>query len=152
MFLRIIAVLFASVALVHAQTPSNKAWSILRDGAADKSSEKRAKAMNALGLLTHNTKARQMAENGLLDKELEVRAAAASALGQQGSAISIPKLKEAVKDAQTEVVFCRDKRIVSSQGSRCLPGLLRRPDGRKEEWRRVGVVTNEDAEGPEGTV
>ena len=105
MFLRIIVVLFASVALVQAQTPSEKAWNILRGGAADKSSEKRAKAMNALGLLTHNTKARQMAENGLLDKEPEVRAAAASALGQQGSTISIPKLKEAVKDAQTEVVF-----------------------------------------------
>jgi HEAT repeat protein len=105
MFLRIIAVLFASVALVQAQTPSEKAWSILRDGAANKSSEKRAKALNALALLTQNKLAREMAENGLLDKESEVRAAAASALGQQGSAISIPKLKVALKDSQTEVVF-----------------------------------------------
>jgi HEAT repeat protein len=105
MFLRVIVVLFASVALLQAQTPSEKAWSILRDGAADKSSEKRAKAMNALGLLTDNKKAREMAEIGLLDEKPEVRAAAASALGQQGSAVSIPKLKNALKDSQTEVVF-----------------------------------------------
>jgi HEAT repeat protein len=105
MFLRIIVVLFASFALVQAQTPNEKAWSILRDGAANKSSDKRVKAMNALALLTQNKLAREMAENGLLDKESEVRAAAASALGQQGSAISIPKLKGALKDSQTEVIF-----------------------------------------------
>ena len=105
MFFRIIVVLFASVALVQAKTPSEKAWSILQDGTADKSFEKRAKVMNALALLPDNEKARQMAEIGLLDEEPEVRAAAASALGQQGSASPIPKLKEALKDTQTEVVF-----------------------------------------------
>ena len=105
MYLRSIVVLFASVALLQAQTPSEKAWGILRDGAADKSTEKRTRAMNALGLLTDNEKGRQMAEIGLLDEKPEVRAAAALALGQQGSALSIPKLKEALKDTQTEVVF-----------------------------------------------
>jgi HEAT repeat protein len=82
MFIRIIVVLFARVVLLQAQTPSEKAWNILRAGAADKSSQNRAKAMSALGLLTQNKNARQMAENGLLDKESEVRAAAASSLGQ----------------------------------------------------------------------
>jgi HEAT repeat protein len=61
--------------------------------------------MNALGLLPQNPKARQMAENALLDKDSEVRAAAANSLGQQGSTVSIPKLKEAAKDKETEVVF-----------------------------------------------
>jgi HEAT repeat protein len=105
MFLRIIAVLFASVALLQAQAPAEKAWTILQNGAADKSSEKRAKVMNALALLPQNPKARQMAENALLDKDSEVRAAAANSLGQQGSTVSIPKLKEAGKDKETEVVF-----------------------------------------------
>ena len=105
MFFRIIMVFFASVALVQAQTPSEKAWKILQEGAADTSSEKRTKVMNALALLTGNEKARQMAETGLTDEKAEVRAEAALALGQQGSAKSIPKLKKALKDTQAEVVF-----------------------------------------------
>jgi HEAT repeat protein len=105
MFLRIIAFLLASVVLLQAQTPTDKAWGILQTGAADKNPENRAKVMTAIALLAQNQKAQQMAESGLLDKEPQVRTAAATALGQQGAASSIPKLKNAVKDSQPEVVF-----------------------------------------------
>ena len=87
-----------SVVRVQAQTPNEKAWRIVQDGAADKSSEKRTQVMNALALLTNDAKARQMAELGLANEKAEDRAAAALTLGQQGSAKSIPKLKNALKE------------------------------------------------------
>jgi len=46
-----------------------------------------------------------MAENALQDEKPEVRASGATALGQMGANASVGKLKEAIKDKETEVVF-----------------------------------------------
>ena len=72
------------VVLVRAQAPTDKAWNILKQGAADKSFDRRARTFRALALLTGNQTAQQMAENALADERPEVRSAAASALGQMG--------------------------------------------------------------------
>lgn len=82
----------------------DNAWSILRNGLNDKSSDKRAKAAHALGLLQHNNKAQAMAEKALEDPQPDVRAEAATALGQMGATSSQNKLKQALDDKQLRVV------------------------------------------------
>ena len=83
----------------------DSAWTILRNGLNDKSSDKRAKAAHALGLLLHNDKAEEMAEKALADAHADVRAQAATALGEMGAISSQDKLKEALKDTQLRVVI-----------------------------------------------
>lgn len=89
----------------EAQAPVDRAWSVLKQGVADESYERRVKAFRALALLTRDQTAERMAERGLADQRPEVRSAAASALGQMGAKASIPKLRQAVKDEDVAVVF-----------------------------------------------
>lgn len=92
-------------ARLHAQTPVERAWTILSDAAQDKSFEKRGKAVTALGVISGNARAASVAEAALKDEREEIRAAAADALGQMRAKGSIPKLKAAIKDPSTIVVF-----------------------------------------------
>ena len=87
-----------------AQTPQQKAWSILEEGANEKSPDKRSKAVRALGLVPHSPKAVQIAEKALEDERPEVRAAA-TALGLMPSGASISKLKNTLSDKETAVVL-----------------------------------------------
>jgi HEAT repeat protein len=89
----------------QAQVPTDKAWSILQQGTADSSSERRSKAFRALALLTGNETAQKMAESALADESAEVRSAAASALGRIGAKTSISKLQQAVRDKDVSVVL-----------------------------------------------
>jgi HEAT repeat protein len=96
---------FEPLALPHAlpqPTPQEdsqkKAWQILRAGANATNPDKRANAIQALGLTSKDAKAVQLAENALQDKEASVRTAAANALGAMGSSDSIPKLKDLLSD------------------------------------------------------
>lgn len=90
----------------HAQDPVGKAWNILKQGAAEKNTDKRVKAFRALALLVQDQAARQMAESALIDEKPEVRSAAASALGQMGAKASVSKLQQRVReDDDTGVVF-----------------------------------------------
>jgi HEAT repeat protein len=92
--------------LLQAQAPVNKAWNILKAGAADKSADKRANTFRALALVIQNQTAQQMAEKALTDEKPEVRSAAASALGQMGAKSSIPKLLHVVRqDKDAGAVF-----------------------------------------------
>ena len=77
---------------------AEKAWTMLDSGVADKSKDKRVRALSALAIVGADPKAVQEAENALQDKEPEVRAAAARALGEMPSTASIPKLVEASHD------------------------------------------------------
>jgi HEAT repeat protein len=97
--------LIALAAALSAQTPVDRSWSVLDSGTADKSTDTRVKAVRALGLITNNTKAQQMAEKALADPKPEVQAAAAESLGQMGAKSAAPKLVEAVKAKDAEVVF-----------------------------------------------
>jgi HEAT repeat protein len=63
------------------------------------------KAVRALGLITDNKKAQEMAEKALADEKPEVQAAGAAALGEMGAKSSVPKLLEAVKAKDSDVVF-----------------------------------------------
>jgi len=92
--------------LVQAQAPVDKAWNILKQGAADKDAEKRVKTFRALALAVQNQTAQQMAESALADEKPNVRSAAASALGQMGAKSAVPRLVQMVKaDKDAGVVF-----------------------------------------------
>jgi HEAT repeat protein len=92
--------------LLPARTQVDRAWSILTDGVAEQSAEKRRKAVQALGLLPSNVPAQRMAEKILQTNEKpEVRAAAATALGQMGAKSSAVRLKAALNDVDAEVVL-----------------------------------------------
>jgi HEAT repeat protein len=77
----------------------------LRDGLADKSTEKRAKAVHALGLLTNDAEAEKAAKEGLKDEKGNVRAAAASALGSMHAVHATTDLEVALDDEEPEVVL-----------------------------------------------
>ena len=99
-------IIFACPVLLQAQAPTDKAWSILKQGAADKSYEKRVKTFRALALVVQNQAAQQMAERALSDEKPEVRIAAASSLGQMGAKSSVPLLQNLIKqDKDAGVVF-----------------------------------------------
>ena len=101
----ILAICFCAP-VAQAQAPTDKAWTVLKGGASDKSFERRAKTFRALALVIQNQTARQMAESALADERPEVRSAAASALGQMGAKSSIPKLMQLGKsDKDAAVVF-----------------------------------------------
>lgn len=100
----VVFVMLFSISL-FAQSPQERCWKILKDGIANEKDETRAKAADALGLLTKNDQARQLAEGALADSSADVRAEAATALGQINLPASIPKLKTAFLDKETEVVF-----------------------------------------------
>src|SRR5262245_12839147 len=98
---------------LQAQTPVEKSWTILKQGLAADKDETAAKAADALGILQKNDTARQMAEAALGDSSSQVRAEAATALGQIVLAASLPKLKNALTDKETEVVFAAAAAIYS---------------------------------------
>ena len=88
-----------------AQTPVERSWTILKSGLADEKDDARAKAVDALGLMAKDHQARQLAEAALADSNSEVRAEAAAALGHIGLRESVPKLKLAIQDTESAVVF-----------------------------------------------
>ena len=75
-----------------------QAWEVLDAGVNDKSRDKRARAVGALGMVGNDAKAVQAAEAALQDKEFAVRAAAARTLGEMHSTSSVPKLVTATQD------------------------------------------------------
>lgn len=82
-----------------------RAWEVLREGLAENSAEKRAKAVSALGLLTRNTMAEEAGDEALKDEKHLVRVAAANALGTMRAVRSIPQLEAALDDQEPTVVL-----------------------------------------------
>jgi HEAT repeat protein len=87
------------------QSLQEKAWSILNAGVQEKTIDKRAKAVRALGLLTKDPKAATLAQAALSDPQPDVRVAAASALGQMEASSAIPALRSALEDKDGAVVM-----------------------------------------------
>ncbi|MGA8307183.1 MAG: HEAT repeat domain-containing protein [Candidatus Acidiferrales bacterium] len=81
-----------------------QAWDILKEGAHG-NMDKRANAIQALGLDVGDSAAVKMAEDALEDKEAHVRAAAAKALGALGSTEAVPKLQALVDDKDISVAL-----------------------------------------------
>lgn len=90
---------------ISAQPHIDKAWSILKAGAADSNDDKRAAATSVLGLLVKDTEAQTLAEKALKDEKPQVRAAAADALGSMQATSAVPLLKEAIRDKDATVVL-----------------------------------------------
>jgi len=88
-----------------AQIPRERSWTLLRSGVADKSADTRVIAVRVLGLLPNTPEAVELSEHALADEKPKVRAAASLALGEMESKSSIPKLREALKDPDPEVVM-----------------------------------------------
>jgi hypothetical protein len=87
------------------QTLRQRAWQNLHEGLAEKSADKRAKAVNALGLLSGNTEGEKAAREALKDDKYNVRVAAATALGSMHAVRSIPQLEAALEDQEPTVVL-----------------------------------------------
>lgn len=117
-FYGLIATLLAGSFLL-AQTPQQKAWSILEEGAKEKSSDKRSEAVRALGLVPNSSEAVAMAEKALEDERPEVRTAAATALGLMPSPASIPKLKHALSDKEIAVVLAAAHSLLLLHDNAC---------------------------------
>ena len=97
--------LLAAPAMPTADPSANqRAWTMLKEGVADKSAVKRAKAVHALGLLKDN-EAHRMADQALEDPDKEVRSEAAAALGKMNRADARPKLRACLNDKEIQVVL-----------------------------------------------
>jgi HEAT repeat protein len=101
----ILFVLLVASATPHQAIPVDRAWSILKSGAADKDPGTRSKAIRALGLLPTVRAAQGMAEKALTDTNKDVRVEAAGALGRMGAVSSRPKLRLALQDKEVKVVI-----------------------------------------------
>jgi HEAT repeat protein len=96
-----------AVPLLRADTkpPVEQAWTMLKDGAADKTAGRRAKAVHSLGLLTLDRQAQAIAEKALTDTDKEVRTEAATALGEMKARTARPKLHACLDDKEIQVVL-----------------------------------------------
>ncbi len=110
--LLVTATLLAGNVVSLAETPREKAWRILRTGAAEKNAEVRAIAVGSLGLLPHSRRAAALAENALEDEKPEVRAAGARVLGQILYAPSIPKLQRTLADKESSVALAAAQSLI----------------------------------------
>ena len=85
-----------------AQSPADKAWTVLNAGMTDKDTDLRAVAVRVLGLLENDPKAPELALNALKDSKPEVRIAAADALAQMNATSTAPKLGEVILGDEKE--------------------------------------------------
>jgi HEAT repeats len=90
-----------------AQPPSlhERAWLILHSGVNFDGTEKRAKAVAALGVLKGNAEAEKLATAALKDEKGDVRAAAATALGAMHAVRAKAPLEAALDDNEPAVVL-----------------------------------------------
>jgi HEAT repeat protein len=95
------------------RTLNGRAWETLREGLAEKSPDKRAKAVNALGLLSGNLAAEKAADEALKDDKYNVRLAAATALGSMHAVHSIPQLESALDDQDPAVILAAANSLMS---------------------------------------
>jgi HEAT repeat protein len=86
-------------------TERERAWLTLQDGVKESAADKRAKAVNALGLLSANREAEGMAIEALTDDKYNVRTAAATALGVMHAVHAIPQLEKVLDDDEPAVVL-----------------------------------------------
>jgi HEAT repeats len=99
-------------------TERERAWLALQDGVKENSAEKRAKAVNALGLLSGNREAEGMAIEALGDDKYNVRSAAATALGVMHAVHAIPQLEKALDDDEPAVVLAAANSLMLMKDSR----------------------------------
>jgi len=111
----ILLLLFFYPDIENDKKPVEQAWSILQSNIEDKSPDKRAKAVRALGLLTNNKRAESMAEKALGDTNADVRVAAATALGAMKATGSKTRLEQAMQDNDVRVVVAAANALCAMQ-------------------------------------
>ncbi len=84
--------------------PSKQAWTILKDAVADKSADRRVKAVHSLGLI-RDRQAQSLAEEALSDSDKNVRTEAALSLGRMNATTARPKLRACLDDKEIQVVL-----------------------------------------------
>jgi HEAT repeat protein len=89
-----------------------RAWTLLDEGAANSSYEKRSKVMASLGVIKDDPEAERMAIKGLSDDRPEVRAAAAAALGDIGNKSATPELHKMFKDKDVTVIMASARALL----------------------------------------
>ena len=94
---RVSALFFLCYGSLQSETARDHAWKALKDGVQEKSADKRAQAVSALGLIRGNAEGIRLAENALQDSNSHVRDAAINALGEMGAKSALPKLKALLK-------------------------------------------------------
>ena len=95
------------------ETPVAQAWTVLHEGAANKSVYQRLATMRVMQLIPENAAALTLAEQGLKDKDRETRAAAALSLGAMKSKSAIPSLLACAKgDTEGSVVMASAKSLI----------------------------------------
>ena len=93
-------------------SPKVQAWTILDDGLASSSYEKRAKAAQALGLIKGDPEAERLAIKALSDERPEVRASGAAALGDIGNKSAIPELYKMFQDKDITVIMASARALL----------------------------------------
>lgn len=136
-----VALAAAFSAWTAAETPTEKAWSILDAGVKDKSTDQRLHAVLALGLLTANAKARGMAEAALKDPKGEVRAAAAAALDDMNAFQSATLLRAALDDKEVQVVLAAAHALDQLKDKSCYDTYYAVLTGRRKGTE--GMVSSE---------
>ena len=89
----------------HPLSPRERSWQILHAGLEMDNTEKRVKALTALGVLRNNREAEKLALTALKDQKAEVRAAAAAALGTMQASRAKDALEVALDDTSPAVVL-----------------------------------------------
>lgn len=93
-------------------SPKVQAWTILDDGLASSSYEKRAKAAQALGLIKGDTEAERLAIKALSDERPEARASGAAALGDIGNKSAVPELYKMFQDKDITVIMASARALL----------------------------------------
>jgi HEAT repeat protein len=106
LFRSLLVLLFLAVPAIRPAKlpPVEQAWAMLKDGVADSSAPRRAKAVHSLGLLK-DRQAQSMAEKALTDPDKGVRVEAAVALGDMNARTARPKLHACLDDTEVQVVL-----------------------------------------------
>jgi HEAT repeat protein len=102
--MRPILLLFAATAAL-AQSPIEKAYTVLDTATKDANPAKRIAALQSMGVISPQARPVALVEGMLNDKDSGTRQSACTTLGEMKSRASIPKLQEALNDKAPEVVF-----------------------------------------------
>jgi HEAT repeats len=94
-----------STAIKSVPNYGKQAWGLLREGAKETKTDRRAAAVRALSVLRGESRAVRLSSGALADDKLKVRAAACEALGELGAVSATPKLRLALDDKDISVVL-----------------------------------------------
>ena len=102
----VLAFSFLPISRALAQSGTDRAWSTLQAGIAEKDTVRRAGAVRVLGLIEGDPKAAELALNALKDEAPEVRASAIEALADMKAKSAVPRIQEVTKtDKEVSVVM-----------------------------------------------